>query len=262
MMKLQCEAPMALVVAGYDPSGGAGVVSDLRAMEQRGVLGQGVVTGNTFQNDLDFVGVEWCEESAFRQLELLVGRAQFGVVKIGLIPSLDFLDRLLKRLERLGVEVPLVWDPILSASAGFDFHAEAVGRSEVRERMVALMERVDLATPNRQEYEWIFGEGVGQLSSPPCDLLVKSALEREGESGREVGNLLLLKSGERLEFWSRKSEGVSKHGSGCVLSSLIAAGLARGERVEKSIERALPLFQRFFLSSQSALGIWRNEELI
>jgi len=91
-MKLQCEAPMALVVAGYDPSGGAGVVSDLRAMEQRGVLGQGVVTGNTFQNDLDFVGVEWCEESAFRQLWLAGGLGPYNLAAAVAEVAPDLVD--------------------------------------------------------------------------------------------------------------------------------------------------------------------------
>jgi len=255
---------MVLVVAGYDPSGGAGVVADLRAMERRGVLAQGVVSGNTFQNDIAFVGVEWCEESAFRQLELLVERAEFSAVKIGLVPSLDFLERLLDRLGELRVVAPVVWDPILTASAGFDFHAEELVRSEVRQRMAALMGRVDLATPNAQEFRAIFGvddegeeEGLKIDFVPPCDLLVKSALVRESE----VGDLLLLKSGGQREFWKRRREGISKHGSGCVLASLIAAGLARGESVVESVERAAVDYERFYFSSETRLGFWNGEVL-
>src|SRR3989338_7600616 len=107
-----------LTIAGFDPSGGAGILADIKTFEQHRLLGMAVNTANTVQNDEEFLAVNWRSETEiFDQLDVLLKRFSFPVVKVGLLPSFGLLVDLKKRL---GHKTKIVWDPVLSASAGFD----------------------------------------------------------------------------------------------------------------------------------------------
>ena len=83
------ERPKVLVVAGYDQSAGAGLLSDIKTLEAHGVYGYGVCTGFTFQNERMISRVEWfTKKDIFEQIDLCFGSAVFGWVKIGVTPSM------------------------------------------------------------------------------------------------------------------------------------------------------------------------------
>ena len=115
--------PYVLSIAGFDPSGGAGILADIKTMEALQVQGFGVATSLTYQNENAFLGLHWISlERIIAQLKPLISIYPISVVKIGLIESPTVLQGLLNYLKENLPSVRIVWDPILRASAGFDFH--------------------------------------------------------------------------------------------------------------------------------------------
>src|SRR5260221_632714 len=105
------ERPCVLSIAGFDPSGGAGILADIKTFEQHKVSGMGVVTGLTFQNDSEFDGVKWIEPNEIiKQIDVLTRKFKFQFVKIGMLESLDVLEKIISRLKANGSK--LIWDPI------------------------------------------------------------------------------------------------------------------------------------------------------
>ena len=244
---LEHEMPLALAVGGFDPSSGAGVTADIRAFEARGVFAQAAITGNTLQNDVDFRDAGWCESQALRQIRLLCSRARFAVAKIGIAPDFAFVRNLLDLLESLQPGLPAVWDPVVFATAGYE-----IFRDRGREDFRAVAERCALVTPNFAEWKLLFG-GETVPEAYPFErgaLLVKSVPDGDGLQD------VLLAPGLRRVFPKRRIEGAGKHGSGCALASLAAAGLARGESLVESCEKAETWIGPFLAGSKSRLGTW------
>src|ERR1700756_4286511 len=114
-----------LSIAGFDPSGGAGVLADIKTVESNKVYGLGVISANTFQNDTEFGKVDWISvEKIIEQITILQKRFEFEYVKIGLIENLETLDKIISYLISKNANTKIIWDPILKASAGFEFHKE------------------------------------------------------------------------------------------------------------------------------------------
>ena len=85
--------PKILTIAGFDPSGGAGILADIKTIEANKCLGFAVCTANTIQNENEFVSPNWItEKEVFAQLEVLMKIHTFDYVKIGLISSFEFLQ--------------------------------------------------------------------------------------------------------------------------------------------------------------------------
>ena len=109
-----------LSIAGFDPSGGAGVLADIKTFEQHKVLGMGVVTGLTFQNDSEFDGVKWIStDEIIRQIEILTRKYKFKFVKVGMLES---LETIVTDCRLQIADCKIIWDPIVKASAGFEIH--------------------------------------------------------------------------------------------------------------------------------------------
>jgi hydroxymethylpyrimidine/phosphomethylpyrimidine kinase len=115
--------PNVLSIAGFDPSSGAGILADIKTFEQCDVYGMGVVSALTYQNDNSFERVDWIElPKIIEQIEVLQKRFQFEYIKIGLIENLEILNQLISYLTSHISHPKIIWDPILKASAGFEFH--------------------------------------------------------------------------------------------------------------------------------------------
>ena len=94
------ERSCVLSIAGFDPSGGAGILADIKTFEQNKVLGMGVVTSLTFQNDSEFDGVKWIDTNeSIKQIEVLTRKYKFEFVKIGMIKDLETLSAVISRLK-------------------------------------------------------------------------------------------------------------------------------------------------------------------
>src|SRR5260370_31333579 len=116
------QRPKVLVVAGYDPSGGAGVLADVKTLEAHGVYGYAVCTAMTFQNERVIRRVDWLSEDAlFEQVDVCFASTDFDWVKIGITASLTAAGNLIRHLKQHNPAVRVVLDPVIKASSGVVF---------------------------------------------------------------------------------------------------------------------------------------------
>lgn len=228
--------PYILSIAGYDPSGGAGVLADVKTFEQHGLLGLAVSTCLTYQTEDSFLGISWhTEEQVLQQLKPLVERYNVTAVKIGLV-NLKLLKVILKNIP---TNTKIIWDPVLSASAGFDFEnftSDSIG---------SFLERLTLITPNLEEYKKLNLE-----KNTPCSILLKG-----GHASNHKDDTLISPDGSStiikgVEF----KKPYQKHGTGCVLSSAIASNLLLGNTLEVSCRLGKSYVEKLLQSNDTRLG--------
>ncbi len=237
-----------VTIAGLDPSGGAGLAADIKTLEQWSVHGLPVCSAITFQTEEKVYGVSWiAPHQLLLQLELVLKRYQPHVVKIGIIQSLDVLREVLGLVDQHSPLATVVWDPVWRASSGFVFQPQAPPQELQR-----ILPRIGLLTPNAEEAKWLTRQEDPQeaahLLAAYCPVLVKS-IRRETDHG----DLLIWK---QKAYWLPTTHPLptSKHGSGCVLSSAIAAALAHGIPLDQACRQAKEYIFRFLQSSDDLLG--------
>lgn len=242
------EAKFSLSIAGLDPSGGAGILSDVKTFESLGMPGFAVSSGLTYQNEHTFTGLRWNNyEEIIAQLEPLFDAYEITCVKIGLIENIDVLENVVQYLRQKNSEIQIVWDPILASSTGFQFHGE-----NFLNLSHTILESIDLFTPNQVEIEKLFsnrsGGETGIELSRYCSVLLKGG-HNQSEHSNDIlyqnGNTMIIR-GERIPY--------EKHGTGCVLSAAIVAHLSRGNSVEESCRRAKNYVTKFLTSNKTLLG--------
>lgn len=248
---LQLVTPTALSIAGFDPSSGAGVSSDLKVMEAHGVYGLGVFSALTYQNESDFRRAEWCsDEQVVSQLSLLLEKHTPSVAKVGMIKDAAQLMAVASLLKQKDPSVKIIWDPILKATAATaDLHESFFNKT-----LAEVLPMVDMITPNLSEAEAIFGTAdvsvlVGCAQRYGTAILLKGG---HGEGTASV-DTLIFPEGETTTFKVERVS-VDKHGTGCYLSSAIASYVALGEEWASACALAQRDVRRFLLSNGSRLG--------
>lgn len=243
------EEVYALSIAGFDPTGGAGVLADIKTYESHGVMGLAVCTAITYQTATSFHGLKWCgKEEVLAQLGPLLQTYEISAVKIGVIENLDRLKEVLLILRRYKRSIRIVWDPVLRASAGFDFH-EPFQKHLLDE----CLDLVDLLTPNLEEAEQL-GEGTVEENVQAMSQRSAVLLKGGHETGAVAKDVLYQKGVVTKSYASERLYGVAKHGTGCVLSSSIAANWSKGEDLFSSCELAKHYMQHFIVSTNGPLG--------
>jgi hydroxymethylpyrimidine/phosphomethylpyrimidine kinase len=246
------DRPKVLVVAGYDQSAGAGVLSDIKTLEAHGVYGFAVVTGLTFQNERMIRRVDWLSyKDIFDQIDVCFDSAAFDWVKIGITQSMEMAEAIIDHLRGYNPAVRIVLDPVIRASSGQEFWGELTNE------WVSLAARCFLITPNWEEIGWLYsGEAIeascAELSSlPGCHIYLKG-----GHNEEFPGRDYLWSDGEVevLDPMVSSGEVYPKHGSGCVLSSALTANLALGYPLPIAAERAKRYVERFLTSNKTLLG--------
>ncbi len=222
--------PYTLSIAGFDPSAGAGILADIKTFEMNKVYGLGVISANTIQNDGEFKSVDWIAiDKIINQIEILKKRFTVEYIKIGLIESLEILNELIAYLSVSFPNSKISWDPILKASAGFDFHTEIDKKS-----LETICNKLYLITPNIPE-----ALTLGAYSAPEenakylagfCNVFLKGGHD-ENKPGRDR---LYTKDKKEFSFRPGQKNCFPKHGSGCILSSAITAYLARGFKLHRA----------------------------
>lgn len=242
--------PYILSIAGFDPSAGAGVLADVKTFEGIGVYGLAVSTATTIQTDLAFLDCDWENISVVKkQVETLLARFTFDVIKIGIVPSLAYLNELLEFILANIPQAKIVWDPVYQSSTGYQFIEQEWNDKTLQ----AILQKVYLITPNANE-ACVFGKYESAVAAAKslakfCAVLLKGG-HAEGVQSTDV---LYLNSNE-FHFTNERLNGFSKHGSGCVLSSAIAAYLAKGEDLEVACSSGKKYIHSYLQSSNSLLG--------
>ncbi|WP_407431243.1 hydroxymethylpyrimidine/phosphomethylpyrimidine kinase [Arcticibacter sp.] len=239
--------PIVLSIAGLDPCGGAGLLADIKTIEQHKCLGFGVTTAITCQTENRFYSVKWiAENEIICQIEPLLEQYKIAAVKIGLVQSTQILYRILHLLTARGIP-NIVWDPVLSASAGFHFnnHSDAVD-------LPKLLKKITLITPNLQE-----AIGLSKISDPVNAAYAladhTTVLLKGGHAPTDVGTDHLFIHSRKISLPPVAKLLSSKHGSGCILSSSIAAFLAKGGSLESACTNAKRYIEKALASNSNLL---------
>ena len=234
-----------LTIAGFDPSGGAGLLADVKTIEANKCNAFAVCTANTIQNENEFIEVNWIDENTiFAQLDILVKLYEFEYVKIGLIPSLDFLIRLINRLSIINCK--LIWDPILSTSSGFNFTHDL-------SRLKEVLKDIYIITPNWNEIKKLSGIDDAQKGAIELAELTNVYL-KGGHNPKNKGKDYFYFGTNILPFNPKVNVLNDKHGSGCVFSSALASNLAIGYPLIKACLRSKNYMYKFLNSSTGLLG--------
>lgn len=232
---------IALTIAGSDSGGGAGIQADLKTFHQFGVFGTTVVTAITAQNTRGVTDVHVIPPSVIEsQFRALAEDLPPDACKTGMLGTAELVEAVAAQLRRHGFG-NYVLDPVMVATSG-DRLLDADAERSVADLLVPLAEVV---TPNLDEAS-ILGENrvdsVDGMERAGRDLLrrgAKAALVKGGHlEGDEIVDLLVTPDGVR-RYSHAKVATTSTHGTGCTLSSAIAAGLALGRSLERAVADAL-----------------------
>ncbi len=247
----------ALSIAGFDPSAGAGILADIKTFESIGVYGLGICSAITYQNDISFERVDWIKKEQIReQFYVLSKRFKIEFIKIGLVESPDTLIYILDFLKTGNNEIKIIWDPILKASAGFDFHPLFDEKN-----MEAIYKQLYLITPNREEIKRLVPhfdeiEGARHIGKS-CSVLLKGG-HAEGEKLVDI----LFTNNRESNYYADRIPNGAKHGSGCVLSSAITGYLAQRKEINEACKKGKEYIHEFLSSSETLLGIHYKEKTI
>lgn len=236
--------PFCLSIAGFDPTAGAGVLADVKTFESFGVYGMAIITSNTLQTDSKFVDVHWIElKDILNQMELLMNVYDFKALKIGLVENFETLFHIISTAKRISPAIQIVWDPILRSSSGYDFFKIEL------EQLRFLEQNCTLITPNWDEFIALWGKDPELLPKMVAAILIKG-----GHRTDKPGCDMLYHNGSLTEIAGEPFNGISKHGTGCVLSSAIGANLANGASLFESCTAAKFFIEKFILSNNTNLG--------
>ncbi|HUK17017.1 MAG TPA: bifunctional hydroxymethylpyrimidine kinase/phosphomethylpyrimidine kinase [Bryobacteraceae bacterium] len=221
--------PVALSIAGSDPSGGAGIQADLKTFHQFGVYGAAIPTLITVQNSLRVARVEVLSADLVReQIEAVMEDLSPGAAKTGALGSAEIV-RVVARAAA-GWSFPLVVDPVMVSSHGRALLPEAA----VAVLRAELLPRAALLTPNVPEAEILSGQQIrdeADLRAAACRLRDMGAGAVLIKGGHREGSAtdILFDGTEWKEFPAQRLDTRHTHGTGCTYSAAIAALLARGE---------------------------------
>lgn len=241
--------PYALTIAGFDPSAGAGVLADVKTLEASGVYGLATCTALTVQNDVSFERVSWVALADVQdQIRALLARFPVEYIKIGLIESLPVLLELISWLRALIPATRVIWDPVLRATAGYEFHPQPEAGL-----LQAICRELALLTPNRPEALRLLPatspEVAAEMLAAWCPVLLKG-----GHDTAAFATDVLLAEGARHEFSAPRLPHGEKHGSGCVLSAAILARLALGDDLPAACQAGKAYTAAFLGSNDGLLG--------
>jgi hydroxymethylpyrimidine/phosphomethylpyrimidine kinase len=233
--------PIALTVAGSDSSGGAGIQADLKSFAALGVYGASVITALTAQNTTGVSGIHQVPaEFITAQIDAVFSDLAVGAVKIGMVAQLASIDAIAAGLKRWSPN-HVVLDPVMVATSGDRLlAAEAV--EALRSKLVPL---ASVITPNLPEAAALLDEPVAES---------EAAVENQGKRLLAMGcRAVLIKGGhgqgaESTDYFIDAENTIAlaapriatknTHGTGCSLSSAIAAGLAKGDDMETAVRNA------------------------
>ncbi|WP_213770133.1 bifunctional hydroxymethylpyrimidine kinase/phosphomethylpyrimidine kinase [Bradyrhizobium sp. dw_78] len=233
--------PIALTVAGSDSSGGAGIQADLKTFAALGVYGASVITALTAQNTTGVSGIHLVPaEFVTAQIDAVFGDLDIRAVKIGMVGQQATIEAVAAGLAKWSPK-HVVLDPVMVATSG----DHLLARDAVEALRSGLIPRASLLTPNLPEAAALLGEPLA------AD---EAAIESQGRKLLAMGcGAVLVKGGhgqgaESIDYLftprgtmalaAPRIATANTHGTGCSLSSAIAAGLAKGEDLETAVRQA------------------------
>jgi hydroxymethylpyrimidine/phosphomethylpyrimidine kinase len=258
------DIPCVLAIGGLDPSGGAGLPSDARAMAAFGAHCCGITTAVIAQNTRGVVLVEPVSPLVLdTQLDALLSDVAPRAIKIGMLPSVEAVE-IVEKWMRSVSEIPLIVDTVFAPTQGWRFCDAATIRA-ITERLLPLS---DVVTPNIPEAVQLSGTPITDAQTlavavrhihKRCGarhVLVKGGHWPEAATGQSTGELeaesvdTLFDGQQFIELRARRVLGYEVRGTGCLLASAIAAQRARGLPVEEAARGAKTWLTRQILNAK------------
>lgn len=228
--------PVVLVISATDPTGGAGMATDIRVCQQAEAYPMCCVTAITVQNQHGVTAVQTVEPDLIRrQLQAAFDAARPDAVKIGLLTSPETVVAVADVL-RVNNQRHIVLDPVLAPTCGGRFQTD---RRAIMEAMARhLFPLTELVTPNIPEYD-----GFAEISIDGRSAwdMARNILLKGGHDDADCDactDILYVDGKESIRFKSHKVDSRNLHGTGCFLSSAIAAGLAKIPSLPLAINHA------------------------
>jgi len=230
-----------LSIAGSDSGGGAGIQADLKTFGALGCYGMTAIAALTAQNTRGVSGIHPVPPAFLKaQIQAVVEDIGVDAVKLGMLHGPEVVEVVAWAIDRYRLP-NVVLDPVMVATSGDRLIAAETVAVLVRE----LFPRAVVITPNLDEAALLIGrtiDGIDALDAAADALLALGAqgvLLKGGHlPGDEVADVLLLRSGERHRYGSRRIVTSNSHGTGCTLSSAIAAHLALGHALPEAVAHA------------------------
>ncbi|WP_375414095.1 bifunctional hydroxymethylpyrimidine kinase/phosphomethylpyrimidine kinase [uncultured Bradyrhizobium sp.] len=233
--------PIALTIAGSDSSGGAGIQADIKTFAAFGVYGASVITALTAQNTQGVTGVHQVPaDFVTAQIDAVFGDLDVKAVKIGMVGQRTVIDAIVAGLDRWSPR-HVVLDPVMVATSG----DRLLMPDAVEAMRTTLIPRASLITPNLPEAAALLDEAIASS---------EAAVERQGKCLLALGcGAVLIKGGhgqgaESIDYLIDRNGVVAlpapridtknTHGTGCSLSSAIAAGFAKNDGLETAVRNA------------------------
>ncbi|WP_372741406.1 bifunctional hydroxymethylpyrimidine kinase/phosphomethylpyrimidine kinase [Neptunomonas sp.] len=238
----QQAVPVALTIAGSDSSGGAGIQADLKTFSALQVYGASVITAVTAQNTLGIYAVHSIPAAIISaQLRAVLQDLDVKSIKIGMLGEASAVDAVANVLDEFSSPAMVIDPVMLSKSGNALLHPDALLLMKKR-----LFPRATVLTPNLPEAAALTGfseptslSEMYQILGPLHELGVPWVLLKGGHLPAEEQAVDLLSDGKRIfEFKADRFVTKNTHGTGCTLSSAVAAGLAKGMDVEQSVREA------------------------
>ncbi len=243
--------PFVLSIAGNDPSAGAGLIADIKTIEANKAYGLAVSTCITYQTENKFEGVDWLNTGQIlRQIQILLSQYKINTVKIGIVEDFQQLLAIVEVLNDYNPKIKIIWDPVLAASAGYEFHNSV--NQALFEKICSLLY---LITPNWEEIKRLYPDKepleAGKHLQNYCSVYLKG-----GHNAQDIGldHLFYHNSSKIQHFRAKSISNYPKHGSGCVFSSALAANLANGFPLHKACLKAKGYTSNFLNSNVYMLG--------
>jgi hydroxymethylpyrimidine/phosphomethylpyrimidine kinase len=243
--------PRLLSIAGSDSGGGAGIQADLKTFSALGCYGMTAITALTAQNTLGVRAIHGVPPEMLRdQIDAVVEDIGVDAVKIGMLHAPEIVHTVAQALQRHALRT-VVLDPVMVATSG----AVLIDQPAVEVLVRELFPRALVITPNLDEASLLVGrplQNVQDMEAAAAQLIAQGAravLLKGGHlPGAEVVDLLMEASGQKHWMRAPRIDSPNTHGTGCTLSSAIAAHLALGAPLVEAVESA----RRFVRAAMSA----------
>ncbi len=229
----------ALSVAGSDCSGGAGIQADIKTITMNGVYAMSAITALTAQNTTGVQSIlEVPPEFLGEQLDMIFTDIRPDAIKIGMVSNAELIRTIVEKLTFYKAE-NIVVDPVMVATSG----ADLMKNEAVQTLKEVLLPIATLVTPNIPEAEVLTGRKIQsetdmENAAHVLNQTYGCAILLKGGHSISDANDLLCEEGKNKWFYGKRIHNPNTHGTGCTLSSAIAANLAKGYNLEISVKRA------------------------
>jgi hydroxymethylpyrimidine kinase/phosphomethylpyrimidine kinase len=242
--------PVVMAIAGFDPSGGAGVLADIKTMSAFGCYGVAAITSVTFQNTKRVAGARHQPAADLRrQASMLFDDFHIVAVKTGMLPTEEIVEEVARLLRTRGLH--LVVDPVLESTSGQALSDD--GAADALKRH--LFPLSSIVTPNVAEAERLSGvpirdrQSLRRAAEAIFAMGARAVLVTGGGGETDSCSDFLLDSEGTVVYESARIRSRHTHGTGCSLASAIACLLARGRTLRESVPIAKSYITEAILNS-------------